>query len=165
MIPRSRYGETILIAGMVIVVGTYFIVSAALEADWVRVARDANHDIAIDRSRIRALRVSAWGIAYEAFEVWYRTDHALPRLHNDKTFNREIVRAIVQCDSLWFKVISVDMSERNGKTVARQRTTDGELNDQPWRRVERGATEEIAAMAACHFGRQATSHVADGRRK
>lgn len=57
------------------------------------------------------------------------------------------------------------MSERNGGIVARQRNSDDDLVDREWRRVERGTTEDIAAMAACHFGRQATSHVAESREK
>jgi hypothetical protein len=131
--------------------------------DWVRVARDANYEIAIDRSAVQALRIPAWGRWHEGFEVSYRTDHALPRLHNGKTFDREVVRAVIQCDSLLFKVVSVDMLGRDGSVVARQRTTDDDLYAQRWRHVELGTTEEIAARAACHFGHQIGGSVAEFR--
>jgi len=130
------------------------VASADIEpARWLTVARDANYDVAIDPSRIRA--GFEWsGRRYRVYEVWYRTDHRMPREHKGKTFDREVVQSIVQCDSLWFKVISVDMWRGDEKLIARQRTERGELGAEPWRRVVRGTTEEIAAQAACHYGRK-----------
>jgi hypothetical protein len=150
--------SALVLVGIVATVGSYK-VAAAPSRDWVRVARDPNYDVAIDRSHIRALLVPTYPRAFDAYEVWYRTDHAKLRAHKDKTFDREIVRAVVQCDSMWFKVRSVDMSIGDGRTVARQRTTDEELVSQPWRPVERGATEETAALAACHFGHRLGNRV------
>jgi hypothetical protein len=120
-------------------------------ARWLRIVRDANYDVAIDTSRVRGRIDGSNGRWYPSNEVWYRTDHHIPRLHNDKPFNREVVQSIVQCDSLWFKVISVDMSMGNERPISQQRTAPNELPDQPWRRVVRGTAEEIAAKAACHF--------------
>jgi hypothetical protein len=155
MIRYSRSVHAALVVGLGVAVGGYIKVARTPDVEWVRVARDANYDIAIDRARIESERLAAYGKWSSVFKVWYRTDHAQPRLHNGKTFNREIVRAIVWCDSLWFKVESVDMSMGEGRTVARQRSSADDLSRQRWHRVERGTTEEIAALAACHFGRQA----------
>ena len=150
--------------------------------DWVRVARDVNYEIALDRRSVKPVEL-AFGRWVEAVEVSYRTDHALPRMHNGKTFDREIVRALVLCDGLSlkvpgvgmsfkvpsvgvsFKVLSVDMSVGDGRPVGRLRTSENELWRQDWRRVERGTTEEVAAMAACRFGGGAAEAVADVARK
>lgn len=111
---------------------------------WVRVLQDANYIVAIDTVRVSRFWDRSW-------QVWYRTDHAIPRLHKGKQFNREIVNSRVNCDSLVFKVVSVDMSMNGGPPISLQRMDHKEMDDQPWRRVELGTVEEIAAQAACHF--------------
>lgn len=124
--------------------------SAAPDADpgrWVRVVRDANYTVAIDTGRVSRHWDRSW-------QVWYRTDHAVPRLHKGKEFNREIVQSRVNCDNLTFKVLSVDMSMNGGPPISVQRADNKDLEDQPWRRVERGTVEEVAARAACHFAAQ-----------
>jgi hypothetical protein len=160
MKPRVQTVIPIVIA-VALTVGTYVGLSAKPDGDWVHVARDPHYNISVDRARIQPQRVGWLHTAYPGVQVWFRTDHALPRVHTGKTFTRELVRALVQCDSLWFKVISVDMTDGDGKVVARQTSSEMELFDQPWRHVERGATEEIVAIAACHFGRQAGTRVVD----
>lgn len=118
---------------------------------WVRVVRDANYDIAIDTARVRRGLDRSWTGVHPTSEVWYRTDHKLPRLHEGKLFTREIVHSIVRCDSLWFKVISVDMSMGDKRPMAVQRLTPDEVAHEVWHRIEFGAAEEMAAQAACHF--------------
>ena len=121
--------------------------SPATDADsgrWVRVVRDANYSVSIDTGRVSRHWDRSW-------QVWYRTDHAVPRLHKGKEFNREIVQSRVDCDSLMFKVVSVDMSMNGGPLISLQRMDFAEMEEQPWRRVQRGTVEEIAAQAACHF--------------
>jgi len=108
------------------------------------VARDANYNISIDTSR--SIRRALGG-----YVVWYRTDHIGTHLHNGKPFNREVVQSLVRCDSLLFKVISVDMSLGARAPISQQRTEPDELFEQPWRRVERGTAEEMAAQAGCTF--------------
>ena len=119
---------------------------------WVRVARDANYDVYIDSSRVRATMEGSRAAALLGYEVWYRTDHRVPRLQHGAKFNREVVHSIVQCDSMWFKVVSVDMSMGDAKPVIQQLTPRDDLTEEPWRRVTRGTTEEIAAEAACFYG-------------
>lgn len=160
MKPRLQTAIPFAIA-VVLTVGTYVALSTTPEGDWVHIARDPHYTISVDRARVQAQRVGWLHTAYPGVQVWFRTDHALPRVHKGKTFTRELVHALVQCDSLWFKVISVDMTDGDGKVVARQNSSEMELFDQPWRHVERGATEEIAATAACHFGRQSSTTVVD----
>lgn len=113
-------------------------------ARWVRVVRDPNYTIFIDTGRVSRHWDRSW-------QVWYRTEHAVPRLHRRKEFNREIVHSRVNCDSLTFKVVSVDMSMNEGPPISVQRMDYKELEQQVWRRVQRGTVEEIAAEAACHF--------------
>lgn len=145
-------------------IASLVVVAAACEdaprREWVRVAGDANYNIALDRLHVSESQAAPVGGWDQAFEVWYRTDHAQPRAYNGETFDREIVRAILLCDRYWFRVVSVDMSMGDGKVVARQRASGKELDRQPWRPVERGTVEEDAAVAACDFGRQAANHVA-----
>jgi len=119
-------------------------------ARWVTVGRDANYTVSIDTSRLTR---SFIGDA-RVYVVWYRTDHAVPRLHEQKPFNREIVQSAVRCDSLWFKVQSVDMSMNDDPPISLQRTEPADMWDQPWRRVQLGTVEESAAQAACHFGKR-----------
>jgi hypothetical protein len=124
--------------------------ASASSRGWVQVGRDGNYIVWIDTSRLtkgRFERMSVYG-------VWYRTDHAVPRLQDGKPFNREIVHSVVQCDSLWFRVSSVDMSLDGGRPISMQRSTINDLRDQPWRRVQLGTVEEAAAQAACHFGKR-----------
>lgn len=117
---------------------------------WVRVARDANYTIYLDTGSMRVHEVRFAG---PIFSVWYRTDHAQARTHarSDIVFNRELVHSLIQCRTLKFRVMSVDMSIGDGRVVVRQRLTEKELADQEWRSVELGTAEELAARAACHF--------------
>jgi hypothetical protein len=118
---------------------------------WVRVARDANYNIYLDTGRLE--QVNGPGYRGYGYSVWYRTDHALPRVHqgNKKLFNRELVQSIVRCDSLKFRVASVDLSMVGERVFVQQRLTEKELMNQKWRSVEMGTAEEMAARAACHF--------------
>ena len=142
---RARALQVLLIAGgLACAVSACESASAHSSGRWLGVVRDVNYDISLDTSRI----TRRWRNEYV---VWYKTDHVAPHLHNGKPFNREIVQSLVRCDSLWFKVISVDMSLGNEKPISQQRADRMEVLDQPWRRVEQGAAEEIAARAACTF--------------
>lgn len=114
---------------------------------WVVVAQDSTYTISIDTARIGR---RTGGV----YVVWSRTDQAVPRFYHGKRFNREIVQSLLQCEGLSFKVARVDMA-LDGRHVARQRTDDGELGRQIWRRVEAGTTDSIAAQATCDFARQA----------
>jgi hypothetical protein len=118
---------------------------------WVRVARDANYTIYIDTGRME--RLDGPGVQAHTYEVFYRTDHAQPRVHDkdNVVFNREVVRSVIQCDGMRFRVASVDMSMGDKRPVVQQRLTDKELMHQKWREVEMGTAEELAARAACHF--------------
>src|SRR5689334_20594841 len=115
---------------------------AAGPSNWVTVVRDANYTIAIDSSLIQHEYWWYAGTRFDIYRVWYRTDHAKPRLHDDKSFNREVVHSLVRCDSLWYKVMSVDMSMGNEPPVVQQRTSDRDLGEQPWQVVLRGTSEE-----------------------
>ena len=126
--------------------------AASADPNWVVVARDPNYDIAIDTSRVEARFAWAGTKWFRVYDTWFRTDHKTPRLHNGKQFNRELVHSQVRCDSLQFKVVSVDMSMGDDKPIVLQRTEGRELGDQPWRPIEGGATEEITARAACYYG-------------
>lgn len=113
---------------------------------WHRVAVDPNYVIYID-TMVELRRDGS-------FETTFRTDHEVPRLRDGKPFDREIVTSIVRCDSLWFKVRSVDMSLGDARPIAQQRDDEWDISEQPWRRVEQGTSEHIAAEAACHYGRK-----------
>ncbi|HEX7939894.1 MAG TPA: surface-adhesin E family protein, partial [Gemmatimonadaceae bacterium] len=121
---------------------------------WVRVARDANYTIYIDTGRLSSYDAPHY--MGRTYQVWYRTDHAMPRVHegDNKVFNREVVHSIIACDSLVFRVASVDMSMGHDRPIVQQTLTDKELAYQKWRHVELGTAEEIAARAACHFAKQ-----------
>jgi hypothetical protein len=115
---------------------------------WVEVARDPNYTIYIDSANV-TLR------GRNIVDVVYRTDHAKPRLHNDETFSREVVRSVVNCASKRFKVAHVDMIRDDGRVVARQWTDENELAAQRWRSIGATSAERMAAEAACYFaGRQ-----------
>jgi len=131
-------------AGLLVLSSWVCAACADAPRSWVRVARDPNYDIFLDTARIFH-RVDG------TVEVYYRTIHAAPRLHKDQEFDREIVRSIVDCKRTWFKVAAVDMTLGEQRLVARQRTDEFELAQQPWRRIGEGSTEQMAAEAACHF--------------
>jgi hypothetical protein len=117
-------------------------------AHWMQVARDANYTISIDTARIEVPEHRQW------YVVWYRTEHAQPRLHKGKPFNRETVKSLLRCDDYSFKIASIDMSIGAGHIVATQRATADEIAKQPWRNVERWTIEETVARAACDVARQ-----------
>ena len=126
---------------------------------WVRGAQAPHYTSYGDTA---FLHVQPYGIV----EVWYRTDHAAPRLHNGEAFDREVVHALVRCQplvtmrgssGLQYKISQVDLTLGGGRTVSRQRTTPLELAEQPWRRVETDGAELMAAQAACHFAKQRSS--------
>ncbi|HEY9225214.1 MAG TPA: hypothetical protein VIP11_01120 [Gemmatimonadaceae bacterium] len=113
---------------------------------WMRIARDSSYDIAIDTTRM-SKRYGQWDV------VLYRTDHARTQLYKGKPFDREVVESVIRCDSLWFKIASIDLSLGSHRPISRQRADDRDLFDQPWRRVERGTIEERVARAACDLTR------------
>lgn len=142
--------------GAIAVIGLLLAIGCDDPRRWVRVAQDPNYTIYVDTS---FLHVQPYGIV----EVWYRTDHAAPRLHNGQPFDREVVHALVRCRptntlrpraGLEYKISQVDMTRGGGRTVSRQRTTPQELAEQPWRAVEPEGAELMAAQAACHFANQ-----------
>jgi hypothetical protein len=114
---------------------------------WVRVASDSTYAIAVDTTRITRQNGG------RLYVVWSRTDHAVTRFDHGRRFNREVVQSLLQCQGFAFRVASVDMS-LDGRLVARQRTSAGELGRQAWRRVEAGTTEAIAAQATCDLARR-----------
>ena len=120
---------------------------------WLPVAHDASYDIYMDTSRITTYH-------YHTYIVWYRTDHAVTHLYKGEPFNREIVQSILRCGDLAFKVASVDMSLGASRPISQQRADLDELGQQPWRHVERGTIEAVAARMSCDFARQ---HSTGGR--
>jgi hypothetical protein len=114
---------------------------------WVRAAQDTNYAISIDTSRIETPEHRQWVV------VWYRTDHAQPRLHKGQPFDRELVKTLLRCNDLSFKIQRVDMSSRAGHVIAGQRASTDEIAKQPWRNVERGTIEETVARQACELAR------------
>ncbi|HYC49983.1 MAG TPA: hypothetical protein VEB19_02625 [Gemmatimonadaceae bacterium] len=158
--PRRPWRWVGVIALVVAFTLVYDKATAEPEA-WVVIARDAHYDVEIDRARTKTGRMASQGRWVNVVETWYRTSHKLPRLHKGKEFDREVVRSVVRCDNLTFKVASIAMSRGNGRPITRQVTSGEELYRQRWRPVERGTTEEIAAQAACHFGDAAAPSTAE----
>lgn len=115
---------------------------------WLRIYSDTNYVVSIDAEHIERLS-GGFNHRYGMSDVWYRTDHKLPRLHDGREFTREVVHSLVRCDSLWFKVSRVDMSVGDARPFVRQELTAAEFEHQAWRRVVRDTPEEVAAQAAC----------------
>lgn len=115
-------------------------------AQWLRVARDSEYDVAIDTTRIAGGEV-------RGFRVWFRTQHAARHYHDGLPFDREIVESVIDCKHLTFRVASVDLSLDDRPPISRQRTQAGELSLQPWRQVEPRTIEEAAAIKACDVAR------------
>ena len=120
--------------------------------NWVRVVRDASYDVAIDTSRVRHYQNA--GPTNPLFSVWYRTDHATPRLHKEEQFNREVVNSLVDCEKQEFKVLAVIMSMKGSRPISVQRTEERDVAWQAWRPIAPGTSDEIAAEAACHFAKR-----------
>ena len=118
---------------------------------WMRVARDSNYDIAIDTSRFERR-------SFREYLVWFRTQHGSVLAYKGKRFNREVVQAIVRCDNLTYKIVSVDMSLNGGRIISRQRADVDDIRAQPWRQVDDGTIEATVAHATCQLVRdRATS--------
>lgn len=145
MRPGARQG---IVALSLIGIAACTSADASPSGRWVQLGRDANYTVWIDTVALKREYLDHM----PGYLVWYRTDHTAPRLHHRKPFNREIVESVVACDSLWFKVRSVDMRMNDERPIALQRADVDDLMQQPWRRVELGTVEEAAAQAACHFG-------------
>lgn len=121
------------------------------DRQWREVYRDEQHVVAFDPDDIARL-----GSASHL--VWYRTDHAQPRLRDGRAWSREITNAVLRCEGLWFKLRSVDLSDGN-RVISRQRASSTELTEQPWRRVARGTGEEVVARAVCSHIREADARI------
>lgn len=141
----TRY--TVLALSLASVVGGRVATQRAHHDDWLRVASDSSYDIAIDTGRLG-------GDERRGYRLWSRTTHATPHYHNGMPFDREVILSVVACHSMTFRVASVDLSLGDDAPVVRQRTSAGELGNQPWRTIERGTLDEIAARAACNLARR-----------
>jgi hypothetical protein len=109
---------------------------------WTRVYSDTNYDVSIDTAHLDQ-RVFGVNI------VWYRTEHRREREHRGQLWNREVTQSVLLCDSLEYKVRSVDLSLGNHAPISRQRESLRDLGAQPWRRVVPGTPDEVTARAAC----------------
>jgi hypothetical protein len=146
-VPGAPFFLLLLFACSSVVAGACTNASASNGSNgWLRVASDSSYDISIDTTRI----ARRYGHVYV---VWYKTDHAVTHLYERKQFNREVVQGLLHCGNLSFKVASVDMSLGGGHPISQQRASPGALHQQPWRQVERGTIEEVAALATCDFAR------------
>ena len=114
---------------------------------WARVYADTNYDVSIDTAHLDQ-RVFGVNI------VWYRTQHRRDREYRGKPWNREVIQSVLLCDSLEYKVRSVDLSLGSRPPISRQRATLRELGSQPWRRVVPGTPDEVTALAACNMLRR-----------
>jgi hypothetical protein len=144
-VSATRY--TVLALSLAGVVGGRVATQRGHHDDWLRVASDSSYDIAIDTGRFG-------GDEWRGYRIRSRTTHATPHYHNGVTFDREVVQSVVACHSMTFRVASVDLSLGDGTPVVRQRTSAGELGNQPWRPIERGTLDDVAAQAACNLARR-----------
>lgn len=114
---------------------------------WARVYSDTNYVVSIDTAH---LDQRVFGINI----VWYRTQHRRDREYRGRPWNREIIQSVLLCDSLEYKVRSVDLSLGSRAPISRQRATLRELGAQPWRRIVPGTPDEVTARAACDMLRR-----------
>src|SRR5687767_1890477 len=85
--------QTIILS---VVVGCTDAAATGASGHWVTVGRDGNYTVAIDTATLKRGYLDFATVYY----VSYHTRHAVPRLHDGKKFNRELVRSVVRCDSL-----------------------------------------------------------------
>lgn len=111
---------------------------------WTRVYSDTNYDVSIDTAH---LHERIFGVN----TVWYLTQHRSEREHHGHPWNREVIQSLLLCDSLEYKVRSVDLSLGNHAPISRQRESLRDLGAQPWRRVVPGTPDEVTARAACNM--------------
>lgn len=114
---------------------------------WARVYSDTNYVVSIDTAH---LDQRVFGVSI----VWYRTQHRRDREYRGRPWNREIIQSVLLCDSLEYKVRSVDLSLGSRAPISRQRASLRELGAQPWRRVVPGTPDEVTALAACNMLRR-----------
>lgn len=113
--------------------------------EWVAIFEDDNQAVAFAPAHIDP-HPEGW------YTVWYRTDHHRSRSRNGEVWHREITRALLRCDGLWFKIREVDLLD-GSHVVSRQRASEDELERQPWQLVAEGTSEEEVAAAVCrHVG-------------
>ncbi|HEX7121902.1 MAG TPA: hypothetical protein VF178_05970 [Gemmatimonadaceae bacterium] len=94
--------------------------------------------------------------------VAYRPEKTPPsaNLHRGELWNLEYSHSILRCDSLWYKVLSVDLSDRGRWTISEQRTG---YMEQPWRRIEANSGEQLVAQRACDIARSHATRRRAGR--
>jgi len=126
-----------------IVVARLFLTGGDRPDHWLRVAGDSNYVISIDTTRIAE---PYRGI----YDVWYRTDHSTTHQYRGATFNREDVESLIRCNTLEFKIKSVNMSMRGGHVVAQQRNDDHDVKRDSWHHVDAQTIEAAAAEVTCN---------------
>lgn len=123
---------------------------------WIEIFADSNYTVDVDMGNVTR-RLSGW----EEYDIWYRTRHRRPHLRRGEAWNLEYTRSVVRCDSLWYKVLSVDLSDHGRRTVSQQRT---DYMDQPWRKVEVNSVERFVALRACDIARSYATQEGRARR-
>lgn len=113
---------------------------------WMDVFSDSNYTVAVDVGNL-VKTASAWE---DEYEIWYRTQHHRPRLRRGELWDLEYTRSVVRCDSLWYKILSVDLSDGGRRTVSQQRTG---YMEQSWRRIDASSSERLVALRACDLAR------------
>jgi hypothetical protein len=111
---------------------------------WIRIYSDTNYVVSIDTAHL-GMRIAGGNI------VWYRTQHRRNREHERRLWNREVIQSVLRCETLEYRVRSVDLSDGGHPPVSRQRTTVRELLAQPWRDIALGTPDELTARAACYL--------------
>lgn len=81
--------------------------------------------------------------------IVFRTTHSTPRYHKAGTWNREVARSLVWCDSLAFRPLSVTLALDDATPIVTQQEDERRLWDKPWRRVEPESDEALIFRLAC----------------
>lgn len=81
--------------------------------------------------------------------IVFRTTHSTPRFHKSGSWNREVARSLVWCDSLAFRPLSVTLAMDDAPPIVTQEQDERRIWDKPWRRVEPESDEALIFRLAC----------------
>lgn len=110
---------------------------------WTPVLVTPNVTIAIDTAGAARFKSNA-------FVLRVRTDHAVPRNHDGKPWDREITGVVLHCGMLSTKTYHVRLSLGDDDPIVFQLERERDVvAEQPWRVVEPRSDEEAAARVAC----------------
>ncbi|MCI0331043.1 MAG: hypothetical protein L0196_08905 [candidate division Zixibacteria bacterium] len=110
--------------------------------NWATVFFHADLTVALDTTRIEPMSDGS-------YLLWFQKMWVTPRKVESQPFNRELICALVRCEPLGFKTVSLTLFHDDGPPLAQKRAPVIEAVKEEWKTPAPGSADEGSFQQAC----------------